>query len=128
MYSSCSFDPATGELRIRVADTFDVEEAKACMQRFRGFKGGRVGRLVFDLSKTQHLHTAGLGTMLYIRSCCPVSDENAHIVFHHPSVGMILRLANLDRWFRLIPEGPAQQSDVPLRRMVRADSPARLAS
>lgn len=111
MKTTCSFDASADEWRIRVGDVFDVEEAKACMQRFRGFAGRRLRRLVFDLTGTRDLHTAGLGTMLFIRSCCKVSDEDAHIVFQNPQVGMILRLANLDRWFTLLPQGGAQLDD-----------------
>lgn len=111
MHASCHFDHTANEWRIRVGEVFDVEEAKDCIQRFRGFKEGCLRRLVFDLTATRHLHTAGLGTMLFIRSCCQVPDEEAHIVYTDPQVGMILRLANLERWFTLLPEGAALRDE-----------------
>ena len=111
MHTTSHFDHSANEWRIRVGEVFDVEEARACIQRFRGFKEGRLRGLVFDLTETRTLHTAGLGTMLYIRSCCQVSNEDAHIVYFDPQVGMILRLANLERWFTLLPQGAALREE-----------------
>lgn len=121
MHTNCSYNPASEVWCIQVAETFDVDEAKACLQRFRGVSTGRLRRLMFDLRATRHLHTAGLGTMLFIRSCCEVPDSEAHIVYNDPQVGMILRLANLDRWFTLMPEGAALAGEkIPMRHGVEA--------
>jgi len=116
MLTNCSFDPAAEAWRIRVAEAFDVDEAKACIKHFCGYSTGRLRRLVFDLTGTRRLHTAGLGTMLFIRSCCEIADADAQIVYNDPQVGMVLRLANMDRWFTLIPEGAALKGEkVPAR-------------
>ncbi len=106
-----SFEQQTGEWRIRVGAVFDVEEAKACIHRYRDFKEDRPRRLVFDLTGTRNLHTAGLGAMLFIRGCCQVHDADAHIVYQDPHIDMILRLAKLERWFTLLPQGAARAGD-----------------
>ena len=62
-----SFEQQGGEWRIRVGAVFDVAEARSCIHRFRGFKEDRPSRLVFDLTGTRNLQTAGLGAMLFIR-------------------------------------------------------------
>ena len=120
MHTTYQFDHSANEWRIRVGKIFDVEEAKACIQRFRNFKEDRLRRLVFDLTDTHNIHTAGLGTMLFIRGCCQVPDEDAHIIYLDPQVGMILKLANLGRWFTLVPEGAALHEEKVSMRPVQA--------
>lgn len=112
MEATCSPDTAEPEWRIQIGEVFDLDTARESLRHCREERKGRPKRMVFDLSQTRLLHTAGIGAMLYLKSTYRVGDDNAFIVYQHPEVGQILRLAHLDRSFQLREPGqtPAPRS------------------
>lgn len=103
MHKACSLDTTDKQWRIRIGEVFDIEMARACLRHCREGENreGQPSRVVFDLTRTRIVHTAGLGVMHYIKGVFRVADGQAAIQFAHPDVGCILRLARMDRAFQL---------------------------
>ncbi|MEW5770565.1 MAG: STAS domain-containing protein [Pseudomonadota bacterium] len=98
------------EWRIRIGEVFDLDEARRCMRHCREHPPEGPASLVFDLSETRSLYTAGIGAMLHLKSCYGVRDGDAAIIYRHGEVGELLRLVRLDRAFRLLEAGGSRPS------------------
>ncbi len=94
-------ETAERQWRIEIGALFDIEAARACLRQCRNLSNTQPRGLLFDLTRTRSLHTAGIGAMMHIKSTYLTERSNAVIVFHDQSVGEILHLARLDRLFEL---------------------------
>jgi hypothetical protein len=86
---------------IRIGDVFDVEVADECLRYCRNERTVPPTRLLFDLTRTRLVTTAGIGTMLYIKSTYQVADDAAIILYQDAAVGEMLRESRIHRLFQL---------------------------
>ena len=90
---------------IRIGEVFDLEVAAECLRHCRDDKTFPPEKLLFDLTRTRLLSTAGIGAMLHIKHEYQVNDERAVIVYQDPAVGELLRLSRLHQSFQLLARG-----------------------
>jgi anti-anti-sigma regulatory factor len=86
---------------IRIGEVFDFAVACECLRHCRDDRAAPPARLLFDLTRTRLLSTAGIGTMLHIKNAFQVTDDNAVIVYQDAAVGELLRVSRIHRSFQI---------------------------